>query len=245
MGHVRAAGGVHPDRAALAQRHTGLLKRERLGHRALAGGDEDVVAFEVGVLARGVAVAERHLAGLTRDLGDLGGSNDREVLLFLEQLAERLGDLGLRLGQHPLLRLDHDNMGAEVGEDLRHLQADRAGADDAELLGRSLETPDRVRGEHALRIRPRNRRDEGRRAGGDDAGAEADTLGRSRLPASRDISTSLCVSFLVIRRPHVRVLGIAGGINKNAVGRVEAREALAHLDPHALVGLQRHVAARL
>src|SRR5574340_125198 len=47
------------------------------------------------------------------------------------------------VSRNALMAFQHQHLGAEVAENLRHLDADHAAADDAELLRRAGEVPDR------------------------------------------------------------------------------------------------------
>ena len=89
-----------------------------------------------------------------------------------EALDQQLGQLRIVLGQHAR-GLEHGDARAEPAMRLRHLEADRAAADDDQMLGQHAVLEDRLVGEIGHVLEAGDRRHGGRRAGGDDEAARA------------------------------------------------------------------------
>ena len=113
----------------------------------------------------------------------------------------------------------HQHFGTKVAEDLRHLHADHTTADNAEFLRRGSQVPDSVGGDHAaageIFTCARNRRHKRGRAGGDHRGPKRHSI-----------------RFALYWRDFERM-------------RVdEFSEAFTHVNLHAFIGFQRHLATR-
>src|SRR3569832_709709 len=215
MRRTGLAAGVDLDRRAV-ELDADLVEVELAGVGALAGGHQDDVAVEYRLDAFFICVAQLHRARFAARFLDVGAGDDGDFLL--QRGDQGPGDFLLDFGEDAFVALQHQHLGAEVAEDLRHFHADHAAADEAEFLRRGGEVPDGVGGDHAARrqvlARAGNRRHEGGGAGGDDRRAKADGVG------------------LALDR---------GDLQRVGVGEIAV--TFAHVDLHALVGLQRHVTA--
>src|SRR3569833_2828601 len=231
--HAGAAAGVGYDHAFI-HRDAGVVQFQRFEHGAFAGGHDDVIAGDRGLLAFAVFEHELHLAGLAFDLADLGAGVEGEARIIVQDLREDLRDLGLDLGEDARLRLDQHDFAAEVLEDLRHLDADGAATDHGQGLRHVFQPPHGVGGEHAAALhafaRAGDGRHERRRAGGDDRAAEGDVFAFAAV-AGRGARVAFG---LIVRR-----------VDEDAVIGLERGVALDDFDLDASVGLERHLDACL
>ncbi len=83
------------------------------------------------------------------DLADLHAQFDLEVLL-VERLLGFLGDLLVHCAQEGGQAFQHRHFGAQAAPDRTHFQADHAGTDQAQLLGRLADAQGTVVGEDVL-----------------------------------------------------------------------------------------------
>ena len=121
------------------------------------------------LLALGIGVGD--LDGVARDrrAGHLGAQADVQALL-LEVPQRLLGDLLVGDRQEIRQRLEHDHLAAEPPPDAAQLEADHAGADDAEALRHGVEVE--------------------RAPGIDDAAVPSNGAERSSIGAEPDASTT-------------------------------------------------------
>ena len=98
-----------------------------------------------------------------------------------EDLADRLGDVGVLVGDQARTLLDHGDGGAEAAEGLGELEADVAAADDDQVLGQGVEGEQRAVGQRGDPVDAGQVRHRG--AGAD---VEEDAPGGERAVADRD-----------------------------------------------------------
>jgi hypothetical protein len=91
-----------------------------------------------------------------------------------EARGDQLGDLRVFADHQARQHFDLRYLGAEAGEGLRQLAADRPAAEYHQAFGQFAQVPDVVGGQVADLLDAGNRRHEGPRAGGDDDAARAE-----------------------------------------------------------------------
>ena len=138
VGQVAAAVVVDVDAAALVELEADGLAAKPFGVRHAADGDDELVAFEHMALIAGVVFdGDALLAG--GYLVDLHAEADVEALLFREHLPGFPGDGGIGGGEEFRQGFEDRDLGAEALPDAAQLEADDAGADDAEALRHGVE----------------------------------------------------------------------------------------------------------
>jgi hypothetical protein len=118
--------------------------------------------------------AHNHLdpAVRARDTRDRGARVQPHALAR-ERIEHHGGAFGVLAGER-LARLDHRDRAAEPAEGLGQLEPDRPRADDNEVRGRDREVEHRLVGEVRRLLESGNRRQRGRRAGGNDEASRPD-----------------------------------------------------------------------
>src|SRR6266702_2467433 len=166
VGKIRAAILIDGDKAALVEPepHAFGVETARVGHAA--DGDDKPVEGGALRLALRVGVFDGHVF-LRLHAGDPDAELDLEFLLG-ENLPGFFRDLLVGSAEENRQRLEDRHLRSEAAPDAAHLQADDAGAYDAEALGNlgNFERPGVAEDQLLVESRPRERT--GIRAGGDD-----------------------------------------------------------------------------
>src|SRR5262249_13003800 len=143
----------------------------------------EVAAFHDVLLAADADV-HPYAAEAALDALDLGAFADADPFLG-ELLDDEPGELWILVAER-LLRLQHDDARAEPAVGLRQLQPHRAAAEHDQAMQALLVAEDRLAGEVGHVDEAGDRRNERRRAGGDDeaAGLDAVLAGHDGTPAN-------------------------------------------------------------
>ena len=168
-----------PPRCRRVVRDAGGVELEPVDRRLAPGGNQQKASFDRLLAARTVE-RDRHAAARVLDSRDLDAGADNDALA-LELIEHDRGAFGIVLGERRC-RFQHGHFAAEPAERLRHLQADRPGADNDETVRPLDKIENGFVGEIWTLIQARNRRQRRRRPGRDHETARADFV----IVADRD-----------------------------------------------------------
>ncbi len=125
---------VHIDETALVGEQVGIVGGEIVCVGPAAHGDDELVHLQ-GVLTLGVLVMD---GNVFRGLYTSDARAETNLQALLGELLEGgLGATCVHRRQEGVLGLEQHDLGTQPGPDAAHLQADDAGADNAQALGTS------------------------------------------------------------------------------------------------------------
>ncbi len=167
-GEDALVGGAQPlvhKQSVFVVLDTGGLQAQAVEHGPPPRGDQEVAAGQAGA-SRLALERDGDAVALALDLGDLRGLVHTHAF-GLEAGAQQVRRLGIAGGQQAT-HLHDGNVASQVGEGLAQLGPDGTAADDDEVLGPLGQVEDGLVGQIRRRVEPRDGRDRGRGARGQD-----------------------------------------------------------------------------